>query len=183
MVRPVTHLMQRRFHHLCREFSSSSAPTRDLLHLPLCPVLSLSKKGPTHDWEAIFAEQKPLVLKGFATSWPATSTWDHSPDYLINKCGHVEVPVEVGGDYMNPKTKHTRIPFAKAISKLASLEKQQQNKVGSRGGGQVHYYVAQHSLRAFPGLIDDLHIPEMCTSTGSGGEWTYSKSSYVNCGS
>lgn len=78
--------------------------------------------------------------------------------------GHVEVPVEVGGDYISAKTKHIRIPFSKAVRKLTGLSKQP-----DRRGGKVHYYVAQHALLAFPGMMDDLEVPDMCSVTGTGG--------------
>ena len=156
-------------HTLSRSFSSTTHPSSSkpslLLHLPPCPVLDLSHDEP--DWGDIFAQQTPLILKGLASSWPACSTWQSS-EYLMERFGKVEVPVEVGGDYMSNKTKHLHIPFAKAIRKLSSLEQQRTGK-GSRGS-KVHYYVAQHSLLAFPGMLHDLRTPEICSSTGSGGE-------------
>mmetsp|Transcript_18236 Transcript_18236/g.34123 ORF Transcript_18236/g.34123 Transcript_18236/m.34123 type:complete len:301 (+) Transcript_18236:77-979(+) len=140
----------------------STTANRTVLHTPLCPVMDMSVTN-TPNWEDIFKHQQPVILRNLSSNWPATTLWS-DPEYLTQKFGHVEVPVEVGGDYISAKTKHIRIPFSKAVKKLTSLAKQP-----GRSGGKVHYYVAQHSLLTFPGMMDDLEVPDMCRVTASGG--------------
>lgn len=119
------------------------------------------------DWEDVFFQQKPMVMKGLASTWRATSSW-HIPGHLSQKYGKVEVPVEVGGDYMSVKTKHIRVPFDKALKKLYALE-EGNSSPSSRNIGRLHYYVAQHPLEEFPGVMDELEIPSLCMLTGRGG--------------
>ena len=134
-----------------------------LLHIPPCPALDKSRT--CLDWKEIYEEQRPLVLKGLATSWVAYRAWQNI-DYLIDKYGHVEVTVEVGGDYMSEKTKFITVPFAKALKKLRSIDEQKSLRKGFGFG--IHYYVSQLPLHTFPGIMDDIEIPDICAVSSKG---------------
>jgi hypothetical protein len=113
------------------------------------------------DWQKIQADQQPLIIRNVAKNWPAVSDstrcWK-SLNYLKITFGRSHVPVEVGGDYMNPETKHKTMTFAAALDHLHYLETSKSDD---------HYYIAQHHILAIDGMIKDVQIPEMCM-TGYG---------------
>ena len=64
-----------------------------------------------NDWDEVHAKQQPLLIRGIASKWPAVGNVDASRSwaslgYMKAAFGQSKVPVEVGGDYMDPDTKY-----------------------------------------------------------------------------
>lgn len=55
--------------------------------------------SPEEFFESYYKPGKPVVLTDLAKNWPATQKW--SFDYLIQKYGHLEVPI-IGPDFHKP---------------------------------------------------------------------------------
>lgn len=112
-------------------------------------------------WNDIHSQQKPLLIRNLAKQWPAVSAptrcWK-SFDYMKKTFGKALVPTEVGGDYMNPNTKHAIVSLSAALDHLHYLDSE---KIES------HYYLAQHHILAVDGMINDVSIPDIC-ATGNG---------------
>lgn len=60
-----------------------------------------------------FVGNRALVLKAAAKEWPAVRLWGR--DYLIDKCGDVEVSVMVGREYTNISDQNTSAALAKNV--------------------------------------------------------------------
>ncbi|CAE6416553.1 unnamed protein product [Rhizoctonia solani] len=104
--------------------------------------------------------QRPLVLPGFASSWPATSNW-RSKRYLVSCAGRGRiVPVERGGDYRTDDWSVELMPWDEFLSKIGWEEEENDSE---------KLYLAQHSLfTQFPKLRADIQVPDyVYTEPGS----------------
>jgi hypothetical protein len=118
------------------------------------------------NYKEIISAQQPIVIKNIAQNWPAISSpdrrWESLP-YLVKACGQCMVPVEIGGDYMNSMT---RIEIMKLSQVLHKFQVQKFSKGDSQQSEfqPQHYYLAQHPLLSMDNLINDIQIPEICSS-------------------
>ncbi|CAE6531885.1 unnamed protein product [Rhizoctonia solani] len=104
--------------------------------------------------------QRPFILPGFASSWPATENWK-SENYLVECAGRGRVvPVERGGDYRADDWGVELMPWDEFLNKIGWEEE---------GNDSEKLYLAQHSLfTQFPKLRADIQIPDyVYTEPGS----------------
>ncbi|ELU38555.1 hypothetical protein AG1IA_07403 [Rhizoctonia solani AG-1 IA] len=96
--------------------------------------------------------QRPFVLPGFASSWPATTNWK-SKSYLVSCAGRGRiVPVERGGDYRTDDWSVELVPWSDFLDKIGW---------GEEVDDTEQLYLAQHSLfTQFPKLRADIQVPD-----------------------
>jgi hypothetical protein len=135
--------------------------TSSLVGVPSCPVVSPLATLPVptiHPAPSLSAfpglAQRPFILPGFATTWPATVHWK-SKAYLLSCAGRGRiVPIERGGDYRTDDWSVDLMPwdeFLESIKWGTSVEESDSQKL----------YLAQHSLfTQFPKLRADIVIPD-----------------------
>eukprot|EP00465_Bigelowiella_longifila_P004953 CAMPEP_0185267000 /NCGR_PEP_ID=MMETSP1359-20130426/33064_1 /TAXON_ID=552665 /ORGANISM="Bigelowiella longifila, Strain CCMP242" /LENGTH=248 /DNA_ID=CAMNT_0027857149 /DNA_START=23 /DNA_END=766 /DNA_ORIENTATION=- len=125
---------------------------------------------------------KPLVLRGFARSWPAIERWKD----LQALADHLErgeeageqklVPIEVGGNnYMDEGMERQQVVFGDYLRILDLMEKEdlQGNSFGTAQQSIPKMYLAQYDLREqYPDLGDDIEYDyltrEILSSCGRG---------------
>lgn len=95
-------------------------------------------------------EQKPVVVKGLVSQWPAFLKWSFS--YFNETIGHRTVPIEIGSSYADSGWKQTLMTFREFMEKFVENE-------NADGPG----YLAQHRLfDQIPELLDDIIVPDYC---------------------
>lgn len=98
----------------------------------------------TPDFERLYFDRAPVVIKGGVKHWPAMHKW--SSVYLRDRCGTMEVPVEIGGiSYLDPNMQRVEMPFALYLDYLDSVGDDVSPPPSHRA------YMAQARL---PGLLD-----------------------------
>jgi [protein]-arginine 3-hydroxylase / protease len=104
-----------------------------------------------------YRDQRPVVLKGFASEFPAVRKWQ-SFDYLERAAG-VDVPCDVEVGAYNSGDKLT-ISFGEYMQYLRLWHQSHGASGGSDDVPADHIlYLAQNDLTAFGGLPDDVPIP------------------------
>jgi hypothetical protein len=107
-------------------------------------VASVAAWPATPDFERLYFDRAPLVVRGGARHWPATHKWTST--YLRDKCGAAEVPVEVGGSsYLDPSMQRVEMPLSLYLDYLDGLGDDDAPPPSHRA------YMAQARL---PGLLD-----------------------------
>jgi lysine-specific demethylase 8 len=130
-----------------------------------CPEI-LCRAIPEVDWQKVYRDQTPYVIRGLVGSWPAVQSdgWIQS-DSLKQRVGTEEcmVPVEFGGDYMDDNMQKMLVNFPDLLNFLDSAD-------ADNASDQVKaasVYLAQYDLRQIPNLIDDVSPPpEIVSFTG-----------------
>lgn len=101
------------------------------------------------------SSRAPFILPGFVRDWPAMNDrpW-HSLDYLRKVSGPYRiVPVEVGQDYRQDDWTQTLMPWDDFLDALVQSHT-------DKSTAPV-LYLAQHNLlNQFPGLRDDIVVPD-----------------------
>mmetsp|Transcript_39530 Transcript_39530/g.79826 ORF Transcript_39530/g.79826 Transcript_39530/m.79826 type:complete len:313 (-) Transcript_39530:182-1120(-) len=99
---------------------------RDCSHCAALPtrrsysqVETLSDEPSPEEFATQYFEKKPVVIKGGAAHWPATTKWTSA--YLREHCGDATVRIEVGGSYLEPQTETLEVPFERYLGYLESL--------------------------------------------------------------
>ena len=78
---------------------------------------------------AAFWNQRPFVVRGGSSHWRACSHW--TLDYLAQRAASTTVPVEVGGNYLDPDTARLEMPLKAYLAYLGSLGDDEEPPRGS----------------------------------------------------
>ncbi|VDN01435.1 unnamed protein product [Thelazia callipaeda] len=98
----------------------------------------------------IMRKQKPAIITGLVSQWPAFTKWSFS--YFNEIIGYRTVPVEIGSSYADMSWKQTLMSFHDFIEKFVENE-------SPDGPG----YFAQHRLfDQVPELLSDIIVPDYC---------------------
>mmetsp|Transcript_2942 Transcript_2942/g.5610 ORF Transcript_2942/g.5610 Transcript_2942/m.5610 type:complete len:265 (+) Transcript_2942:17-811(+) len=111
-----------------------------------------------------FQEQKAVVLRGFARTWPALDRWDDL-EVFAESVGDATAPIEVGGSYL--AAERQRIHLADYLMVLKQLEEDVTGEVKAQ---VPRMYLAQHDLISdVPSLSEDIIVPaEIIGNCGKG---------------
>lgn len=80
------------------------------------------KRITPEDFYQLYREPSiPIIIKGIANGWAASSKWK-DPHYFSELYGKSQVPIEVGGHYLDVNWTQKMVSFKDFIEKYITLE-------------------------------------------------------------
>lgn len=107
----------------------------------------------------IGASPTPVVLKGLAQTWPASTNWTDTA-YLLKTManGYRHVPVESGLQYTDSSWSMSTMPFYEFLQRTIDGR-------NHRAGRQQHYLAQYNLFDQVPELKSDIQVPSICYVT------------------
>ena len=120
-------------------------------------VISLGELPPIEEFESIYFDRVPVLIKGAVAHWPAMQRW-RDTNYLRSVAGDVKVPVEIGGDYLSSSLHKADMPLSLYLDYLEAADAS-----GSEVPLEQMAYMAQASVDE---LLHDVEVPALCAELG-----------------
>ena len=120
-------------------------------------VISLGELPHIDEFESVYFDRVPVLIKGAVAHWPAMQRWQDT-NYLRSVAGDVTVPVEIGGDYLSSSLHKADMPLSLYLDYLEAADAS-----GSEVPLEQMAYMAQASVDE---LLHDVEVPVLCAELG-----------------
>ena len=117
-------------------------------------------------WKALYANQRPVLLKGYAATWPALRKWELPSLHKRLQEDPAEdsiVTVEFGANYMDANIEKLQVSFRSLISHILQSGDQASDV------SLPNFYLAQFSLNEIIAIREDVpNCLDECSLSGKG---------------